>query len=120
MPRFQKAITYRIYSGIKSHPRYKTHPDLALPKAPLLAKPAYKTHLNGELRKTFFKVKTGGEIHDFTIGSNYYHKNIVNTWSIKLYPIFSQAKKCYIAEGPDIIKRGQIEHKRFDIYCLNY
>ena len=54
----------------------------------LLAKPAYKTHLNGELRKTFFKVKTGGEIHDFTIGSNYYHKNIVNTWSI-LYQYYS-------------------------------
>ena len=38
-----------------------------------------KMHFNCELRKTFFKVKTRKKIRDFTIGSNYYYNNIVNT-----------------------------------------
>ena len=60
--------TYRIYSSIR---RVSVH----------LAKPVYKTHSNGELCKTFFEVKLGKQLHDFTIVSNY-HNNIVNTCSI--------------------------------------
>ena len=55
-------VVYAVKQKVSQIPYilgYKTHPDLAL-KINLLAKPAYKTHLNGELRKTFFKVKTGG------------------------------------------------------------
>ena len=89
---YTKVLCYRIYS-------IKTHSDL-VSKSPILAKPVYKTHFNGELCNTLLKLKTREKLHDFTIGSNY-HNNIVNTCSIlfmvhRLVVVINPSQQCAI------------------------